>query len=85
MTCHKKCVNKCQATAICAPCDDDLLAMQGISPAKGPEIVTTEAEEAVVAAEIVATPTPQVKFPIINLSAWCFLSMGCPNRAQKEG
>jgi hypothetical protein len=84
MTCHKKCVNKCQATAICAPCDDDPLAMHGISPARGPEIVTTEADETALATEIATTHTPQVLFQIY-FSARCFLSMDFWSRAQKEG
>lgn len=82
MTCHKKCVNKCQATAVCTPCEDDSLAMQGISPAKGPEIVTTEADETVQATDIAASSTPQVLFQN-NLSAWCFISTCFPTEHKK--
>jgi hypothetical protein len=59
--------------------------MQGISPAKGPEIVTTEADETVLATEIATTPTTQQVQFLINVCAWCFLSMEFLNRSQKEG
>ncbi|CAB3380997.1 Hypothetical predicted protein [Cloeon dipterum] len=44
MTCHKKCVVKCQATAVCVPIEEDQCLLQGMSPTKTPEIVTTEVE-----------------------------------------
>ncbi|XP_059490447.1 PDZ domain-containing protein 8 isoform X2 [Neocloeon triangulifer] len=59
MTCHKKCVTKCQATAVCVPCDDDQSISQGTSPTKTPEIVTTEVEGEILGADITASPTPQ--------------------------
>jgi len=59
MTCHKKCLNKCQATAVCVPCEDD---SRGASPAKGPEIVTTDAEGDLSTTETNASSAPQVSF-----------------------